>query len=240
MVDGDAQGLKQLGHILLLALAVEGGLHGSHELSRRGDGVLTAGLDQQRGDAAGIAQLTVEVEDVGQLLLGAVVDEVGRRGARAPVHAHVERSIEAEREATALVVEVVTRHAEVGQQAVDMVDAVVAHPVAQVAEIGPDEGEARVVDKAPCTVAVLLGLQDILLGVGILVEAVEVAVGAKAAQNLARVASATERDIHINTVGLDGKSVDALFQKHGYVVDCGCIHRLSITVIRGRSSFGLQ
>ena len=94
-----------------------------------------------------------------------------------------------------------------------MLNAVVAHPVAQVAEVGSDKREAVVVDKAswPRRGAIgLLGLQHVLLGVGVLVEAEEMAVGTQPVYNLTGVAATTEGDVHIDAVGLDVKTVDAL------------------------------
>jgi hypothetical protein len=48
-------------------------------------------------------------------------------------------------------------------------------------------------------------------------------------ENLLGVAAATKGDIHINAVGLDVQSVDALFQEDRYVICIHCgYHQLSI------------
>ena len=65
-------------------------------------------LDDSGGDAPCRPQFTIEVEDICQLRLGGCVDDVGRRGTCPLVHAHVQRSVETEGEAAALVVEMMT------------------------------------------------------------------------------------------------------------------------------------
>ena len=179
------------------------------QVARGSDAPLRPCLDDERGYLPGLFQFAVQVEDVGQLFLAVAVHDVGSRQRRPFVHAHIQwRLLKAEGEAARLVVEMVTGDAQVGQQAVDMLHAIVAHPLFHISEVAPDEGESVVVD-------------DIFLRIGILVETVEVTVRPQTAQNLAAVAAATERDVHIDPVGLNGQPVNALLQKHWYVV-CLC------------------
>ena len=153
-------------------------------------------------------QLSIEVEDVGQLLFRVFVHNVGCRQPGPFVHSHVKRSVEAEREAAAFVVEVVARNAKVGQQAVNFLHSIVAHPLLDIPEVAADKGESVIVD-------------HVLLSIGILVEAVEVAVEPQASQDLAAVSAAAESHVHIDTVRPDSQAVNAFCQKHWYVV-CLC------------------
>ena len=64
----------------------------------------------------------------------------------------------------ALRIEVMTRHTEVGQQSVDLLDAVVAHPVLQITEITSYKREALIAD-------------DVLLCILVLVETIQMPLG---------------------------------------------------------------
>ena len=78
-----------------------------------------------------------------------------------------------------------------------MLDAIVAHPVAQVAEIALDEGET------------LVG-RDVGLGVGVLVEAEKASLGPKAREDFPTVSSSAEGDIHVCSGRIYVEAVDAL------------------------------
>ena len=112
----------------------------------------------------------------------------------------------------------VTRHAQVGQQAVHMVHAIVAHPLAEIPEVAPDKGEPVVID-------------DIPFSVGILVEAVEMALSIQMTEDFPAVTATTEGNIHINTVGLDSQPVNALLEKHRNMVRINNCH-----IVRARYS----
>ena len=201
----DAQRLEEFRHVLLhatvvaLAAAPQQRLSQLHELTGGLQRLLLAGFHHSGGNAAGGLQFPIEVEDVGQLLLPIGVQHRGGSRARPLVHSHVEGSLETEREATGGIVEVMTRHAQIGQQAVDVVNAVEAHPVLQIPEVRAHKRESAVVDDVP-------------LGIGILVEAVEVSLFAQPAQDFARMAPTAERHVHIRAVGPDVQTVDALLQ----------------------------
>ena len=103
-----------------------------------------------------------------------------------------------------------TRHAEVGQQTVHVFYTVVAHPLLDIPKVAANEGESIIID-------------DILFGVCILVETIEVSLSTQVPQNLTAVTAATKSDIHINTIGLDSQPVNALLKKHRHMIGfSGC------------------
>ena len=97
------------------------------------------------------------------------------------------------------------RNSEVGQQPVNLLDAVVAHPVLQIPEITSYKCEALIAD-------------DVLLCILILVEAVQMSLCPQPTEDLTAVSAAAESHIYVNTVGLDLKPVDALLQEYWYMV----------------------
>ena len=172
LIDLDAQGLEQLGHLLLLAVAPEEALHRFVELSRCLNRCQRTSLHDYRRQLTAIEQLAIEVEYLGQTLLVVGVDNIGGRAPLATVHAHIQLGIEAEREAQLTLIELMTRYAEVGQHAIELLHSVIAHPVPQVAEVTPHEGEACII-------------HNVAFRIGILVEAIQMCHIIHPAQHLA-------------------------------------------------------
>lgn len=90
-----------------------------------------------------------------------------------------------------------------------MLHATQAHSATHEAEVGCHEGVALVVG---C----------VCRSVGVLVERVEVTVGAKVFEYLAGVSSATHRKVDVDAVGLDCEVLDTLLEHDWYVVCFGC------------------
>ena len=82
------------------------------------------------------------------------------------------------------------RYAEVGKQTVDLLHAIVAHPVFQVSEVGANEGEVGI-------------CHHVSFGIGILVEAVEVCALAEAGEYLPGVSATAEGYIYVDAARLD-------------------------------------
>ena len=91
-----------------------------------------------RGDAARGAFLAEFEQHVGQFALGQRVDQVGR-GRAAAAHAHVERTVAAEREAARRIVELEGGDAEVQHHAIQRGDAALCQQVQHVAEPAMDQ-----------------------------------------------------------------------------------------------------
>ena len=91
----------------------------------------------------------------------------------------------------------VARHPKVGNQAMDVVHTVVAHPVRQIAEVAAHKRKAFV------------AFGNIAFGIGILVEAVKMTVVAQAAQNFAAVTTTAKGDINIGARRVNVTAVDA-------------------------------
>ena len=102
----------------------------------------------------------------------------------------------------------VRRDAQVGQYAVDTVDASAAQCAAHEAEVGLDEREALVVGGVDARV-------------GILIERIEPSPRRQFGQYAARVTAAAEREIDVYAVGTYRELLDSLFQQNGYVVCFG-------------------
>ena len=177
--------------VLALAVAPQQRGDDGRQLASSGHGLARARCHQRSRQSASLLELAVEAEDVCQLIGSVAVHHVGSAAPRTLVHAHVQGGILAVAEASRRIVEVVARHAEVGQQAVDGVDAVVAHPVVEVAEVAAHELPAPVAAPAP---------RD---GILVLVEAEQPSLATEAAQNLTTMAAAAECSIHVNAISLD-------------------------------------
>lgn len=93
------------------------------------------------------------------------------------------------------------------------VDAVVAHEIAQKTEIRVNRREAAVAPERP-----LHGAFD---GVAVLIERNQASVGSEPFDNGRRMAAATEGDVDIDAVGPDGKRLESLRKKCGYVIGFG-------------------
>lgn len=93
------------------------------------------------------------------------------------------------------------------------VDAVVAHEIAQKAEIGVNRRETAVAPESP--------LHGALDGVAVLIERNQASVGPEPFENGRRMAAATEGDVDIDAVGPDGKRLKSLRKKCGYVIGFG-------------------
>ena len=223
----DAQRLEHLRHLLLLPFTLEVFLHGLHQVAGGFDTLDASGLDDGGSHPAGALQLTVDIEDVRQLLLAVVVEDVGSGYSRAFVHPHIQRRIETEGEPTGFIVEMMTRHAEICQQSVNLFHTIIAHPVAEVAEVAPDEGEALVVN-------------HVLLGILILVKTVKVALFVEVPEYLTAMPSTAEGDIHINAAGLDIKPADALLKEYWNVICLGCCDHRAVSAFMMSSNSRLK
>ena len=102
----------------------------------------------------GVRQLAVEAQDIGQFLFGGGVHEVSGGAALTAVHAEVEGTVEASREATFSVINLMAGDTQVGQKAIDAAHAVEAKEVLEVLEVLVDEAEAGVVDAVGQSVVV--------------------------------------------------------------------------------------
>ena len=205
LVHLDAEGLEHLGeHFVLLAAGQAAG-EGLFELGGGLDGFALSCHDDVGGEAVGVLHLAVEAEDAGQLGLVVSVDDGGGVGGVALAHPHVESPLEAGGEAFLGGVELVRRHSEVGDDAVDFVVMVELDEVFEVAEVLRDEGEPLVVD-------------DVVGGVLVLVEGVQMA-GGEPLHDGAGMSAAAEGDVGIDSLGTEVQSLKA-FSHH----DRGVIH----------------
>ena len=159
----------------------------------------------------GIGQLAVKLHNALQLVHVSGVDQVGSRRTLAAVHTQIERTVHPCREASLGLVDLVARHAEVGQQAVNVAHAVEPQKVLEVCKVLVYQAETRVVDTIAGCVAVA-------------VESVEASALTKARQDGARVTAAAEGDVDIYPVGAYVEPIQALGQHHRPVVTV-CIIR---------------
>lgn len=90
-----------------------------------------------------------------------------------------------------------------------MLHAAQTHRAAYEAEVGCHEGVTLVVWCIRCCI-------------GVLVEGVEVSVGAEVLEYLAGVSTASHCEVDVYAIGLDCEVLDALFEHYGYVVCFSC------------------
>ena len=143
-VDLDAQGLEKFGQEFRLVLFGRAGFHGSNQLRRSRHGRRRAVLHQTVGYFPRRFVLAPVAQDAGQLLRGVAVHDVCRRQPSPLVHAHVERSLSAERESALHGVEMVRRNPQISQNAVDLRHAAQPQRPAQEAEIALHVVEPRI------------------------------------------------------------------------------------------------
>ncbi len=190
MVHLDAQCLEHPGGIFLLVFPLEQVLGDMQQVVCGCNGLRRPGLHDGCCYSPGALQFPVEVEDVGQLLFIGLVHDLRCRGSPFCVHSHIQCGIEAERESACLIIEMMARYPKVGQQTVYLLHAVIAHPVAQVAEITSNEGEPLITWYIPFCVCIL-------------VKTVQMTVLAQSLQYLFAVPATPKRHIHIDAVGTD-------------------------------------
>ncbi len=121
--------------------ASEGCGHGvGHHLGELCGGLDRPGRDDRSGDAPGEATFAAVTEQRCELGLGRFVHELGRRTARALVHAHVEGGVEAVGEAALCSVELRRAHTEVEEDPADLarvLEDVSEGAKASMVELGP-------------------------------------------------------------------------------------------------------
>ena len=167
--------------------------------------MLLAAADDAGRSPVRHVQLAVIAQDARQRRMIVLVHDVGRRQGGPLIHPHVERSVETEREPPLPRIEMVGRHAQIGQNTVHPLDAVTTQPSSHEAEIGLDENESRIVGQVPPRIAVLIeGKQTPAVG--------------KPLENAPRMASAAESHVDISPAGTDIEQFDALIEHYRYMI----------------------
>ena len=108
------------------------------------------------------------------------------------------------------------RHAEVSQNAVQALHAIIAHPVLQISEIAPHEGEAPVgngIGRRVC----------------ILVKTVQVALRRQPGHNLPTMAASAERGVHVHSGRVGHQTVHARLEQDGHMINSLFHQRLHFT-----------
>ena len=175
------------------------------QLVDRPQRMLLAAADDAGRSPVRRVQLAVIAQDARQRRMIVLVHDVGSRQGGPLIHPHVERSVETEREPPLPRIEMVRRHAQIGQNTVHPLDAVTTQPSSHEAEIGLDENESRIVGQVPPRIAVLIeGKQAPAVG--------------KPLENAPRMASAAESHVDISPAGTDIEQFDALIEHYRYMI----------------------
>ena len=200
MVHLNAQCLEHAGQVLFLPFARHERLDHLEQIVDGFEVFCVSSLHYGGGKATAILEFAVEEKHIRQPLFGVVVHQIGRLHSGPPVHSHIERSVKTEGEASLFCIEVVARHAEIGNQSVDSLHPIVTHPVCEIAEVASHKGKAFVT------------LRNVVLGVGILVKTVEMAIRSEASENFAAMSAAAEGNIDVGATGLHVKPVNTGLQ----------------------------
>lgn len=174
-------------------------------LGRR-DRCLLAGGDDRARDAARVALLAEDIDDVGELALGCLRDHVGGGRAALP-HPHVERAAAAEREAALGLVELHRGDADIHHDAVDGIQPLRRANLRKVGEAILDQRQP-----AAGTVDQVEAAQDRR---AVAVDADHAGVGD--VEKRAAVAAGAEGGIDINAAGARREIADRLAAEHGNV-----------------------
>ena len=94
LVHLDAQGLKNLGQILVFLAARRAGRNGLFELGNGSEATAAPGRAHGGGQRAGIGHLAVHAENAVQVGFLIIVEDIGGRERAVGVHSHIERAIE--------------------------------------------------------------------------------------------------------------------------------------------------
>lgn len=206
VVDGDTECLIDLCEIFFFVFRVEESVEGLEEVAGSFDGFCIGGFTERFGDTDGIFEIGADAQDSINFRFGGIVEDVGGGTIGALIHSHIERSVGvAECEASMRGIEMMEGYAEVGQDTVEGIDAVEPHEIGHVSEIGAYESETRVGESVGDSV-------------GILIETVEVTVGAELAKDSGGMSAATESSVGINTVGFYVEGVDSLAEESGGMI----------------------
>src|SRR4051794_18880656 len=206
-VDEDTQGLERPRR--RVNIAGLGPNHPADEIGQRARGrerrLLTV-RDDGAGNPARLPLFAEEINDVGEIAFRRARDDVGRSRACLP-HPHVERTIEAEREAAAGLVELHRGHPDVHHDAVDAIDALSRADFGEVGEAIFNERQAA------------SGAGDQL---GAALDRSTVAIygnhpGSRHVEDRAAVAAGTKGRIDIKAAFAWGEVVDGLTAKNGDV-----------------------
>ena len=170
-----------------LALPAEHLLHEQGEPHGPPEGRPLAGLHDGARDLPGAALAALEVEEVREVALVPAIDDVGGGPLALRVHAHVERPVELEREASLRAVQLQRADAEIHEQPSEGLDPQLAQQGWKVGDAGPREA-------GPISEG-LEALPGELQDLGVLVRAKHG--GAREAlEQLRRVPPGTQRPIH--------------------------------------------
>ena len=186
----DAQSLECLCQVFLQVPGVEGRSQGVGQLRRGQDGGDGARLHYGVDKNARPFQVGVRAEYALQFFGRSFRNDPGGSPLPLLIHAHVKRSVLAERETALAAVEVMERYAQVGKNAVHFVAPVI------VKEIG-DEPVVGVYKCKPGIVG------SVLQGVDVAVETEKVSRGAESLENGARMTAAAKCGIYITATSID-------------------------------------
>ena len=206
VIDGDAERLEDAGEALLVVWR-DDRLKRLYERIDRGEPADVGGFFEQKAHPPCAPCFAIVADDLPELVGGGVADQFERGASAALVHPHVYRRVEAEGEAALRLVQVVAGDAEIGEDAVDLVDAEVGHKAGDVAEVAPDEGESRI-----------LSQRIVRLGVEVSVYAEEMSLVAESLEDRPRVPPAAEGGVDIDPVGIGDQLRHRLLEEHGRVV----------------------
>ena len=202
----NAQRLKHLGQVLFLSFFRYEWMDTRQQIDNLCQRLGASRLDDGRSQPPRIFQFAEKLEDASQLLLLIRVEHIGGGVSAACVHAHVERRVKSERKSACFVVEVVARHAQIGQNAVHPLDfTVIAHPVGEETEVGGHKGEPLV-------------FGHVVSRVGILIEAIKPTFCPEASENFAAVTASAESGVDIRAVRAHIEAVDGLAEQHRNVI----------------------
>ena len=116
----DTQGLKYLSQEFLLLIFSRKGLYHFQKVGDRFYLLRFPAAHQDGSQLACHFQFSVKVEQVGQLFFRICINNIRSSLSSPGIHPHIQRSVETEREPAILVIKMMGRNAQVGQQPIDL------------------------------------------------------------------------------------------------------------------------
>ena len=196
MVHLHTQSLEHLSQLLLFLSRVDERSHHAKQVGDSHNFLRSPCLHDAVSHSFGILQLAVKAENRGQPFGVVFVHHASSVKVVVAVHAHVENAVAVSERETALpVVEVMERHAEVGEDAVGRQRIVETEEIAQVSEVSMHKREPVVVN-------------PVCISVHVLVETEQASLRSETRHNGARVTSSSECHVDVCAVGLYVEPLD--------------------------------
>ena len=198
----DAQSLKHLRHVLLLAVGSKERLHHLQQVINHQDGLLATCLHDGSSNPIPISQFAIQAENTRQLLLAVTVHHVSRSLSALLVHTHVQMPVETERETAFSIIEMMRADTQVSQHTIHLLHTIITEEIPQIAEIAPHKREMLFQPVLPLSVKPLPSHHVVLVSIRVLVKTIEMPLFTQSADDFMTVTASAKCGIYPHAVSI--------------------------------------